>query len=102
MPGCHRNGDSRYCGAATIVSGQSTVFVNNRLWAVNGDPDTHDGAPLEAVYPSKNVYIQNILVICAPGDHAGAEPIPPFHGPPATWPAGHSDNTYVYSGGGGG
>lgn len=102
MPGCHRNGDSRFCGAKTVVAGQSTVYVNNQLWAVHGDPDTHVTGGLIAFYGPKNVEIENIKIICAPGDHAQTEPIPPFHAPPATWPSGHSPDTYVYSGAGGG
>jgi uncharacterized Zn-binding protein involved in type VI secretion len=46
MPGAHRNGDSRACGAATIVVMQSTVFVNGQLWAVLGDIDSHGDGQL--------------------------------------------------------
>lgn len=102
MPGCHRNGDSRYCGAATVVVGQSTVYVNNELWAVHGDPDTHVTGALIAVYSDKSVFVENKNIICAPGDHAETEPVPPFHAPPATWPKGHSADTFVYGGSGGG
>jgi len=37
MPAAHRHDDLRVCGATTIVSGQGTVFVNGKLWAVEGD-----------------------------------------------------------------
>jgi uncharacterized Zn-binding protein involved in type VI secretion len=37
----HRNGDSRACGASTTVTGQSTVYVNNKLVAVQNDPNSH-------------------------------------------------------------
>lgn len=102
MPGCHRNDDSRYCGAATIVTHQTKVRVNNQLWAVNGDLDTHKTGPLIAVYPTLTVRIENILIICAPGDHAGDEPYPPFHAAPATWPSTASTDTWVYAGASGG
>lgn len=46
MPASHRHGDLRACGATTVVTGQSTVFVNNRLWAVDGDPNSHGGGAL--------------------------------------------------------
>ena len=41
MPAAHRNGDLRTCGATTSVTGQSTVTVNGKLWAVLGDKDSH-------------------------------------------------------------
>ena len=56
MPPIHRHGDSRVCGATTIVSGQSTVFANEKLVAVNGDPNSHGGGALIA--GSKNVFIK--------------------------------------------
>ena len=46
MPDAHRNADARACGAATIVSGQSSVYVNGRLWAVQGDENTHGAGGL--------------------------------------------------------
>jgi len=44
----HRNGDSRACGASTIVVGQSTVYVNGALWAVDNDPNSHGAGNLDA------------------------------------------------------
>lgn len=41
MPGSYRDSDTRFCGARTVVSGQSSVFVNSLLWDVDGDPNTH-------------------------------------------------------------
>lgn len=94
MPGCHRNGDSRFCGADTIVQNQSTVFVNNKLWAVEGDPEHHGEGRLIAVYGAKNVYINNKLVICAVGDKAGGDLA--GHPAPPTDPSQASGDTYVY------
>lgn len=105
MPGAHRNTDSRNCGATTIVEGQSTVFVNSLLWAVNGDPDTHcHEGELSAIYGPKNVYINGINVICASGDTAAPDHscVEPIHPPGATDPSGHSPNVFVYSGAAGG
>ena len=48
MPSVHRDGDGRICGATTIVSGNSTVYANNKLVAVNGDPNSHGGGGLIA------------------------------------------------------
>ena len=41
MPAAHRDGDLRACGAITSATGQSTVTVNGKLWAVLGDKDSH-------------------------------------------------------------
>lgn len=46
MPKIHREGDQRSCGAATQVIGQDFVFVNGKLWAVEGDPNDHGGGGL--------------------------------------------------------
>lgn len=46
MPAAHRNSDSRACGSKTIVEGQSTVFVNSKLWAVVDDPNSHNAGGL--------------------------------------------------------
>lgn len=101
MPGAHRNADSRFCGASTIVVGQSTVFVNGRLWAVEGDYDTHcNQGQLSAVYGDKNVYINGKLVICAVGDTAAGDRAGCVieHPPGATDPLGHSMDVTVYGG----
>lgn len=48
MPAAHRHGDLRACGAATVVTNQGTVFVNGKLWAVEGDKNTHGNGDLIA------------------------------------------------------
>lgn len=70
MPAAHRQDDSRACGATTIVSGQATVFVNNKLWAVAGDPNTHGSGALIA--SGSTVRINNKLVIIN-GDSASPD-----------------------------
>lgn len=105
MPGAHRDTDSRFCGATTKVTGQSTVKVNNLLWAVEGDLDDHcDQGALIASYGAKNVYIEGKLVICAMGDSAASdkEGCEVEHPPSATKPKGHSNDVVVYGGGAGG
>ena len=105
MPQAHRNGDSRFCGASTIVTGQSTVFVNGILFAVQGDKDTHCymGA-LSAVYGATNIFCEGKNAICAVGDTAAddLQGCNVFHPTGATDPKGHSPNVYMYGGGGGG
>lgn len=100
MPGAHRDTDSRFCGAETIVTGQSTVSVNGLLWAVDGDKDTHcNMGALIPVYGALNVYIEGKLVICAVGDSAAPDLpgcIPPEHPTGETNPEGHSSDVFVY------
>ena len=73
MPRAHRNGDMRFCGARTIVKGNQTVWVNNKLWAVEGDEDSHKGGNLEAVTGPPSIRIQNKFIICAVGDRAAPD-----------------------------
>lgn len=83
MPGAHRFNDSRQCGATTIVAGQSTVYVNGKLWSVVGDPNSHGAGNLilgGASSPA-TVKINGIPVIVHPTTPAGPDlalhPIPP-------------------------
>jgi uncharacterized Zn-binding protein involved in type VI secretion len=46
MTNAHRHQDPRSCGAVTIVTGQSLVRVDGKLWAVEGDQDSHGGGAL--------------------------------------------------------
>lgn len=105
MPGAHRHGDSRMCGASTIVQGQNTVKVNGILWAVQGDPDTHClmGSLIPA-YGAMNVYAEGKLVICAQGDTASSDlgGCVVLHPAGTTDPTGHSPNVIVYGGAAGG
>lgn len=92
MPKAHRQDDSRFCGATTIVVGQSTVFVNGKLWAVDGDPETHGAGNL--IKTGTTVFINGINVIVhspdpATGDLAG-------HIPADTKTAEGSPNVYAY------
>ena len=67
----HRNGDSRACGASTAVSGQGFVFVNGKLWSVEGDLNSHGGGSLS---PGKiaAIYINGKRVIGV-GDSAASD-----------------------------
>ena len=70
MAGAHRQTDSRACGTTTIVTGQSTVFVNGLLWAVDGDNNTDgDGALIAS---GSAVFINGLPVIVL-GDSASAD-----------------------------
>ena len=61
MAAVHRNTDGRACGASTNVAGQVTVYVNNLLCSVDGDPNSHGCGNLNAANP--NVYVNNKLVV---------------------------------------
>lgn len=68
MGAVHRNGDQRACGAATVVGGQSNVYVNSKLASVDRDPNSHGGGALKAVNP--RVYVNNKLVVIQPNSAA--------------------------------
>lgn len=102
MPkGAHRHSDTRACGATTIVIGQSTVYVNNLLWAVEGDIDTHCApkGPLLPVYGAKNIYIEGKKIIVGEGadSFSAIDFEPPLclvpHSPT---PVGASPDTFAY------
>ena len=67
MPPAHRHGDARSCGATTVVVGQSSTYVDGKLWAVAGDINTDGNGQL---IPSvSGVFIEGKLVIVhAPDD----------------------------------
>ena len=73
----HRNGDSRACGATTVVSGQDFVKVDGQLWAVEGDADTHGGGALVA--SQGFIRIAGKLVILV-GDSAAPDSLCPTLG----------------------
>lgn len=91
----HRHGDKRKCGGTTDVKGQSTVFVNNKLWAVSGDPVDHKGGGL--IPTGETIRINNKLVICHTPDSAVPDdlcPAPFFHCEPITDQG--SGDTFAY------
>lgn len=95
MPAVHRDTDARVCGASTVAVGQSTVYANGLLVAVDGDPNTHGGGELIAA--CKNVFIAGKMVVNDSSDNAAADslciPVGPPHCNPAT--AGGSPDVFV-------
>lgn len=92
MPGAHRNSDTRYCGAATIVTGQGNVYVNGLLWAVEEDENSHGGGGLVSVVGSTvNINGKKVIVF---GDAAVADN--EDHFPPDTWPEQKSSDVFAY------
>ena len=92
MPGAHRHGDSRFCGATTIAS-DGGVYVNGKLWAVNDDPNTHGAGNLQSVVGS-TVTVGGKRVIVAVGDKAG--PDNALHPVPPTDPSTASSDVFAY------
>jgi uncharacterized Zn-binding protein involved in type VI secretion len=88
----HRHGDSRYCTATTTVVGQSTVFVNGLLAAVDGDPETHGQGQLVSTSPG-TVFVEGKKLIVV-DDNALADSAP--HSPPTTKPSTGSPNVKAY------
>ena len=64
----HRHDDSRACGAKTIVVGQSSVYVDGKLWAVKDDICDHGDGQLINTFTG--VYIGGIPVIVHTADQA--------------------------------
>lgn len=63
MPEIHRNNDKRICGATTIVTGQSTVYLNGELISVEGDPCSHGNGELKADTNTSKIYINGKKVV---------------------------------------
>jgi hypothetical protein len=59
---------ARVCGATTVVVGQSTVFVNSKLWAVLNDPNSHGDGQL--INTGTTVFIEGKPVIVHSPDPA--------------------------------
>jgi len=93
MPGAHRNGDSRFCGATTTVTGQSTVSVDDKLWAVDGDKNSH-GAGFLIPVVGHTVFIEDKKIIVAIGDTATADNL--HHLPALAAPQGFSSTVSAY------
>ena len=71
MPGAHRQGDKRSDStrSTTIVSGQTNVYVNGKLWAVEGDQETDGFGYLKSKSPG-TIYINGKKVIVEQIDDA--------------------------------
>jgi uncharacterized Zn-binding protein involved in type VI secretion len=73
----HRNGDSRACGATTIVSGQNFVTVDGALWSVDGDNNTDGGGSLHTTHSWITIAGKGIIVV---GDNADGDSLCPIPG----------------------
>jgi hypothetical protein len=68
MPPAHRQDDPRVCGATTVVVGQTTTFVDGKLWAVKDDINTDGNGQL--IPSGTSVFIQGKPVIVHRPDDA--------------------------------
>lgn len=91
----HRHGDARACGATTVVVGQSTCYVNNKLWSVDGDPNTPHGAGNLDANDTETCFIENIpVVVHTPDPGKIADNFP--HSPFETRTGEGSPDTFAY------
>jgi hypothetical protein len=85
MPPAHRHGDARTCGATTVVVGQSSTYVNGKLWAVEGDINSHGDGQLIASVAAVKIEGKRVIVhapddavpddLCLPLGGAHCEPM---------------------------
>jgi hypothetical protein len=94
MPAVHRDSDSRVCGATTVSAQNKNVFVNNLLWAIDGDPNSDQSGGLVA--GTNNVFIGGIAV-CNNNDTALPDSLCSTIGGSHCGPnaVGGSDNVFV-------
>ncbi len=104
MPPVHLDQMLRFCGAQTLVTGQSSVFMNGVLAAVEGDKDTHgNGGDLIQQYGAGNIIIEGKKLIVAMGDRAAPDTQGLVQHPfSPTDPAQGSPNIFAYDGKAGG
>ncbi len=97
--GAHRDDDKRACTGVTKVQNQSSVFVNDKLWAVLGteeQPGNHGGGPLINT-SGDTVRIENQPVIVHGPDLAGIDG--EGHALAKDETGEGSDNVFAYRGG---
>lgn len=80
----HRNNDPRVCGAVTVVTGQTSVFVNGELWAVLGDPNNHGAGNLINTTGSSVTINGKPVIVHGPDDAAADLLLFPPHDNPKT------------------
>ena len=73
----HLHGDLRTCGATTVVIGQSSVYIDGKLWAVHGDPNTDGNG---ALISASSIKIEGKGVIVHRPDNANPDDLCPVPG----------------------
>lgn len=95
MPAIHRHSDARTCGATTVVVGNNTVYSNNILNSVYGDPNTHGGGALLATVNPGTVFIHNLEMVVV-GSEANCDAL--LHCGGADASAAGSPNVFAFDG----
>lgn len=83
MAFAHRQDDARVCGATTVVEGQDFLTIEGKLWAVDGDPNSHGGGALRTTHDWLTINGRGVIVVA---DHAAPDalcPVPPHCDPVA-------------------
>ena len=88
----HRDGDSRTCGATTIVGGQDFVTVDGKLWAVDGDINSDGDGGLITSHSWLTIAGKGIIVV---GDSADPDDLCPIPGGPHCNPASSSGDDLI-------
>jgi hypothetical protein len=73
----HVHGNSRACGATTIVTGQDFVKIEGKLWSVDGDNNTDGGGPLSTSHGWLKINGKGVIV---QGDSAAGDALCPIPG----------------------
>lgn len=103
MPEIHRETDGRHCDAKTVVSGQSSFFVNGLKAAVEGDLDTHNLQGALISQSPGTFFIEGKKAIVANLDKAAPDSLGSIKHPfSPTDPKQGSSNMFVYDGNAGG
>jgi len=92
MPGAHTETQLRTCGATTLVTGQSFVKINGKLWSVVGDMNSHgQGAFIESGSFVK-IGGKSIIVL---GDQANPDSLCPVAGGQHCTPSAAEGSSFV-------
>ena len=92
----HRQGDSRSCGASTVVTGQNSVYINGRLASVQGDPNTHGGGNLHASVNDGTVFVNGKKLVLV-GSTASPDSFCPIPGGSHCSPSATSGSSNVFA-----
>jgi hypothetical protein len=94
MPAVHRDTDLRVCGARTVSAQTRNVYVNNLLWSIDKDLNSHGEGALVAA--TNNVFIGGIMV-CNNNDTSAPDSLCPTAGGAHCAPgaSGGSNNVFV-------
>ena len=91
----HRETDLRACNAGTIAVGNGSVYANDLLVSVEGDPNTDGGGSLIGI--NHGVYAEDLLCIVV-GCHSEPDSLCPSVGDPHCDPYAVTGSADVHCG----